>query len=434
MNSADNAVGIMDGAYFTGRRELLIFFNELLQLNLQKIEETATGAVACQVIDFMYPGSIQMKRVNWQAKNDYEYVSNYKLLQAAFDKHNIRRHIDVDKLIRGKYQDNLEFCQWLKAFFDQTVSSSGALDRDYDPVYVRSKGKGGKAPSIGNRKQSSSRSTSSTTSTTMPTKKLISTGARRVTNNDNNRTNANSARKPSKSANLPFSSPQPARTRHNKENIENSVVKSSTKTTRQQQQQAPSTMHATTATPARLVTNNGSAVVADAKLMKENDDLKKLNSELELLLAESEREKEFYYSKLRSIEILMEEYEKKNVVSTGESSSEDNVNNKNDADNAVECLLRDIKQSLYAPDEDEIRLEEEILADEVEMDITADVSRPENDIEETDPKQQQQQHSSLPVAESTSNNILREMIGDDDEEPSLMIQDSDDDSNLIDEI
>jgi microtubule-associated protein, RP/EB family len=107
---------MMDAAYFLGRRELLDFFNELLDLNLTKIEQTASGAVACQLTDYIYPGSIPMQRVNWEAKSDYEFIQNYKLLQAAFTKHNVQRHIEVDRLIRAKYQDNLEFCQWLKAF------------------------------------------------------------------------------------------------------------------------------------------------------------------------------------------------------------------------------------------------------------------------------------------------------------------------------
>ena len=101
----------MDAAYFTGRRELLDFFNELLQLNLTKIEQTASGAVACQLCDYIFPGSVPMNRVNWEAKSDYEYIQNYKLLQVAFTKNRVQRHIDVDKLIRAKYQDNLEFCQ-----------------------------------------------------------------------------------------------------------------------------------------------------------------------------------------------------------------------------------------------------------------------------------------------------------------------------------
>ncbi len=51
---------------------------------MQKVEQCATGAVYCQVIDAIYPGSVQMNKVNWQAKHDYEYAYNYKILQSAF--------------------------------------------------------------------------------------------------------------------------------------------------------------------------------------------------------------------------------------------------------------------------------------------------------------------------------------------------------------
>mmetsp|Transcript_12294 Transcript_12294/g.16095 ORF Transcript_12294/g.16095 Transcript_12294/m.16095 type:complete len:317 (-) Transcript_12294:157-1107(-) len=141
MSSADAAIGMMDGAYFVGRKELLDFFNNLLDLSLSKIEQTAPGAIACQVTDMIFPNCIPMARVNWEARSDYEYVQNYKLLQAAFSKHRVQRHVDVDKLIRAKYQDNLEFCQWLKAFYDQAAALA---PENYDPVAVRSKGKGGR--------------------------------------------------------------------------------------------------------------------------------------------------------------------------------------------------------------------------------------------------------------------------------------------------
>jgi hypothetical protein len=39
-----------------------------------------------------------MSQVNWQAKNDYEYVYNYKILQNAILKVGITRHIDVRKV------------------------------------------------------------------------------------------------------------------------------------------------------------------------------------------------------------------------------------------------------------------------------------------------------------------------------------------------
>jgi Microtubule-binding protein involved in cell cycle control len=132
---------MMDGAYFTSRKEILDFFNGLLQMNLTKIEQTASGAVACQLMDYMFPGSIPMKRVNWEAKSDFQFIDNYKILQAAFTKQNVQKRIDVDRLIRAKYQDNLEFCQWLKAFFEHASSYSR---EDYDPVERRMLGKGGK--------------------------------------------------------------------------------------------------------------------------------------------------------------------------------------------------------------------------------------------------------------------------------------------------
>ena len=56
----------------------------------------------------IFPGSIPMQRVNWEAKSDYEYIQNYKLLQQAFAKNKVQRYVDVDKLIRAKYQG--EYC------------------------------------------------------------------------------------------------------------------------------------------------------------------------------------------------------------------------------------------------------------------------------------------------------------------------------------
>lgn len=63
-----NNAGMMDTAYFVGRGELLDFFNDLLGTRLSKIEQTASGAVACQLTEYVFPGSIPMSRVNWEAK------------------------------------------------------------------------------------------------------------------------------------------------------------------------------------------------------------------------------------------------------------------------------------------------------------------------------------------------------------------------------
>ena len=99
---------------------------------MSKIEQCATGAVYCMVIDKIYPGTFNMSKVNWQAKFDYQYMDNYKILNIAFKKNGIQKVLDVDKLIKAKYQDNLELCQWLKKYYDLHYSGT-----EYDPVARR---------------------------------------------------------------------------------------------------------------------------------------------------------------------------------------------------------------------------------------------------------------------------------------------------------
>lgn len=99
----------MDAAYFVGRKDLLDFVNDTLGLKLQKIEQTASGAVACQLFDIMYPGSIAMAKVNWAARSDYEFIQNYKILQGGFNKHHVQRHVDVDK-VRIRVTDRSALC------------------------------------------------------------------------------------------------------------------------------------------------------------------------------------------------------------------------------------------------------------------------------------------------------------------------------------
>ena len=120
------------------------------QLQLAKIEQCATGAVYCAVLDALYPGTFPVKRVKWQAKHEHEFVENYKVLQQAFDKNGIKRHIDVAKLIKTRYLDNLEFCQWLKAYFDKNYNGEeyDALGRrnNQDLHYILGGGKVGAPP------------------------------------------------------------------------------------------------------------------------------------------------------------------------------------------------------------------------------------------------------------------------------------------------
>jgi len=55
----------------------------------------------------------QVKRLLFEAKQEHDCVKNYKLLQVIFQKKNIAKNIEVEKLLKGKPLDNLEFLQVL---------------------------------------------------------------------------------------------------------------------------------------------------------------------------------------------------------------------------------------------------------------------------------------------------------------------------------
>lgn len=44
-----------------------------------------------------------MGKIKWDAKFDYQYMDNYKILNAGFKKNGIQKVPDVDKLIKARY-------------------------------------------------------------------------------------------------------------------------------------------------------------------------------------------------------------------------------------------------------------------------------------------------------------------------------------------
>ena len=102
-----------DKAYFASKSELLAWVNTTLDLEITGIEQTITGAIFCQLLDAAHPGTIRMNKVNWKAKLETEYISNFKIFQQGLSTNNIDKPINIDRLSKGKAQELIELLQWL---------------------------------------------------------------------------------------------------------------------------------------------------------------------------------------------------------------------------------------------------------------------------------------------------------------------------------
>uniref|UniRef100_A0A6B2ED17 Putative microtubule-associated protein rp/eb family member 3-like isoform x7 n=1 Tax=Phlebotomus kandelakii TaxID=1109342 RepID=A0A6B2ED17_9DIPT len=114
------------------RHDMLSWVNDCLNAHFTKIEELCTGAAYCQYMDMLFPGSVPMKRVKFRTNLEHEYIQNFKILQASFKKMSVDKIIPIDKLVKGRFQDNFEFLQWFKKFFDANYDG-----KDYNALVAR---------------------------------------------------------------------------------------------------------------------------------------------------------------------------------------------------------------------------------------------------------------------------------------------------------
>ncbi|KAF3850159.1 hypothetical protein F7725_019878 [Dissostichus mawsoni] len=81
------------------------------------IENLSRHDMLAWLMDMLFPGCILMKKVKFNAKLEHEYIHNFKVLQGSFKRMNVDKIIPVERLVKGKFQDNFEFLQWFKKFF-----------------------------------------------------------------------------------------------------------------------------------------------------------------------------------------------------------------------------------------------------------------------------------------------------------------------------
>lgn len=182
---------------------LLEWINAYFDINYTKIEQCGNGAVYCMIFNALYPNIINVSRIHGSPSTEFETLSNYKLLQHGFNKVRISRDVNVEKLMKCRLQDNLEFLQWFGKLwcehnkdFAFSGSNSRPTSRRTSSIGVdRSKPLGSRKSSNATPQQRSSLATtkSNTRSTSYPVQPNYNSNKEnntKITGNSYSRVNA----------------------------------------------------------------------------------------------------------------------------------------------------------------------------------------------------------------------------------------------------
>jgi len=255
------------------RHDILGWINDTLQTHLVKVEELCTGSAYCLFMDMLFPGTIPMKRVKINARLEHEYIHNFKYMQSSFKAIKITKVIPVEKLVKGRFQDNFEFVQWFKKFFDANYDG-----KEYDAFAVRdglpltnAEAKSGPAPTGG-----AAHSYAPPAQQRPAPGKVAATGG------------ASKLAAASKTAASTASRSQakPVSTASSKSSLNNNTSSNA---------------------------NSSALTQQNNELQGENTRLVNELNEMKTTLDGLEKERDFYFGKLRDIEVLGQEYESENL-------------------------------------------------------------------------------------------------------------------------
>jgi RP/EB family microtubule-associated protein len=291
------------------RSQLLEWLNATLELNYTKVEECGTGAAFCQLMDCTV-GGVAMNKVKFDSNYDYDNRQNWKLLQASFTKNNITKVIDVERLIKCRLQDNLELLQWFKRFW---MENKGFND-DYDVIgrrkgqgYISGSGTGNSTPrnvSTGTRVSSGGASfhgtpTGGSGGTITPGSTRSLSGTTKTSSRTSSRTSSNTLPGSANPTTSPFTSSR--RSIISPNNSQPSSRRVSSYGRAPQGTTAPTPTSQPLGTPkAAQLSKELSSALSDVSHLREEVKEYKLSAET------LETERNFYFNKLREIEILIQ--------------------------------------------------------------------------------------------------------------------------------
>ncbi|XP_058618306.1 DNA (cytosine-5-)-methyltransferase 3 beta, duplicate b.2 isoform X1 [Onychostoma macrolepis] len=98
--------------------ELLDWLNDILQATFSQVEHTCSGAAFCQLMHIIHPGSVDINKVKFTAKENADILDNYNLLQEAFNKAHIKKELELKLLVNGDTLKTLDLLSWFKDLYD----------------------------------------------------------------------------------------------------------------------------------------------------------------------------------------------------------------------------------------------------------------------------------------------------------------------------
>ncbi|XP_066500804.1 DNA (cytosine-5-)-methyltransferase 3 beta, duplicate a isoform X2 [Hoplias malabaricus] len=114
------------------RYEVLAWLNSMLKTNFTQVENLCSGACYCQLMDWLFPESINISKVKFQSQEKTDFVQNFSILQEGFRKMGVEKLIPVEQLTTGKFGENFTFLKWFRKFFQ--ANNTGQV---YNPVEAR---------------------------------------------------------------------------------------------------------------------------------------------------------------------------------------------------------------------------------------------------------------------------------------------------------
>lgn len=103
------------------KRELLQWLDKEFGIDVPTVEDCCTGVPYLKVFARLYPDCINLQRVKYHAKTNWDCLHNLRILQNALGNIGIKKEIQIDSLAKRSPQANLEFLQWIKTYYDNKV-------------------------------------------------------------------------------------------------------------------------------------------------------------------------------------------------------------------------------------------------------------------------------------------------------------------------